>query len=297
MAEEEATQLAEEQDKELEPLEKEKPEKESTEEETEETEESEEGLEGVEEFDEEEDYFESLGVGKQTGEQVAEEIKKLRQENDSLKQYRAETGFEKPTPRQTQTSDEHRFIKEASLASKHISTIQFGTDDAGQKAKKSYETMAGIVDSAVDPVIKQSEQGMQTLRGALAKIAEHLIDQSYKGFSRQDLVALGDIKEQMMGDFEFDADRYAKRYLFERKPDLLAELTRKAEKKGEEKGQRKRFPKFTSTRRGKPAPKGIAWESYFTQGKPNEKFHSLSNAKEKLKVAEAYEKAALAAEK
>lgn len=300
---EEATEALKEQDqlqdteekKELEDSENES-EEESTEETTE-AEESKDGLEGVDEFDNEEDYFESLGVGKKTGEQVAEEIKKLRQDNESLRQYQAEVGFEKPQPRQTQTTEEHKFIKESNLASKHVNTMQFGTDDAGQKAKKSYEVMAQLVDSANDPVIKQVEKGMQTFREAFAEIAKHLIRQSYNGFSRKDLVKLEDIQEQMLSDFSFDAERYAKRYLFERKPDLLGELTRKAEKKGEERGQQKRLKRYSSSRRGKPSPRGVDWEPYFTHGKPNEKFHSLPNAKEKLKYAEAYEKAALAAEK
>lgn len=265
---------------------------ESTEEESK-TEESEEGLEGVDEFDNEEDYFESLGVGKQTGEQVAEEIKKLRQDNDSLRQYQAETGFERPRPKQTQTTDEHRFIKETGLASKHIETLRFNDDEAGRKSKQSYSVMGQLVDSAVDPVIEQVEKSMQTFRGAFGKLAEHLITQSYKGFSRKDLVKLEDIKTQMLEDFEFDADRYAKRYLFERKPDLLGELTRKAEKRGEEKGQRRKFPRNSSTRRTKSSPKttSIDWKPYFTLGKPNEKFHAQLTDK-RLKIAEAYKKAA-----
>ena len=293
----------EEQDEALEPQEEINPEEESTEEKTEETvesvepEEPEEGLEGVDEYENEEDYFESLGVGKQTGEQVAEEIKKLREDNASLRQYRAETGFEKPQPQTAQSTEEHRFIKESGLASKHVGTLRFNDDEAGQRSKQSHSIMAQLVDSAVDPVIKQVEQAMQTFRGGFAEIAKHLIKESYNGFSRKDLVKLEDIQDQMLNDFNFDAGKYAKRYLFESKPDLLSELTRKAEKKGEERGQQKRLKRFSSSRRGKPSPRSVGWETYFTQGKPNDKYHSLPNSKEKLKVAEAYEKAALAAER
>jgi hypothetical protein len=283
------------EDEELEPQEEEKPEEESAEEEeSEETQDEE--LEGVEEFEDEGEYFESLGIGKKTGEEVAEEVKRLREENESLKQYRAETGFEKPkfTPEPKRT-DEHKFLTDKGRATKYIETLRFNEDDAGKRSKQSYSVMAQLVDSAVDPIIDEAEQGMQALRGAVAQMADHLINQSYKGFSRKDLVRLEDIKQEMFDAFDFDADKFAKKYLFERKPDLLAELTRKAEKKGEEKGREKKLRRFSSTRRSKPSPKAsVDWKPYFTMGEPNDKFDQLPTPK-KIKVAEAYQKAAQAA--
>ena len=279
----------------LETPEEETPEEEVDESEEKSTEEEDSTEESEGEFEEhksEEDYVESLGLGRKTFEEVATDFKQKEEQLAAIKEHQATTGFEPYKPPVQEKQDEHKFLADRGLATKHVSQKQFNTDEAGQKSKANYSALAQVIDSTFDPALDQIETVLQDFRGTMAFMVDHIRKSSYEGLPNKNLVSYKDIEGILNQRNILDAGIALREFLVYNKPELLSQLTQKAEKRGERRGQHKRNRKFSSVRRQKTSPKSQAdWKPYFTQGEPNEKFGALS-VDDKLKYAEAYKKSA-----
>lgn len=293
---EEAEQLVEEQEniEEREPQETE----ETPEEEVEETpEEEEKGEEQEEEkgeyYESEEDYAEKeLGVGRKTFSQLASEYKEMQEQLGAYKAEPPKFSPLRPLPEQ-KTQDEFKFLPERGLATKYVSTIRFDeSTDAGQKMKASYGSVAQLVDSALDPVLENTEKGLQNVRAAMSAFMDFAQQLSYKGVKRKDLVPFEKLQPFMMQQGLLDAERAAQIFIAQNNPTLLPELIKSAKNEGRKRGLKEKWKKASSVRRTKErAPRAPDWKPYFDRdGGRNAKFYSLPPDKQ-VAMAEARLKA------
>lgn len=203
-------------------------------------------------WDSEEDYNESLGLGKRTNAQIAEYVKSLETKAETYRQTNPTWNPPQQQAPEKSKDNDFKFIPKRGVATQQLSSIQFTNDEAGQKTKAGWETMTKLIDSALDPTFDTLEENMQSLRFAIAQMADHLQRQSYNGVKRKDLVPFEKIEGFMKQNFILDANKAVQRYLVDNNPDLLVQLTKDAEKAGEKRGQNFRFKKNSATRRQKP---------------------------------------------
>lgn len=214
-------------------------------------------------WDTEEEYNESLGLGKRTNVQIAEYVKSLETKAETFRQTNPTWNPQPPKQEEKSKDTDFKFLPQRGVATKQLESMQFSTDENGQKAKAGWQTMTKLMDSALDPTFDSLEENMQSMRFAIAKMADHLQRQSYKNVKRKDLAPFEKIENYMKQNFELDAEKAVQRFLVDNNPDLLMQLAKDAEKAGEKKGQQFKFKKNSATRRGKPTTSGTqSWIPY-----------------------------------
>jgi len=139
---------------------------------------------------------------------------------------------------------------------------QFQNDEA----TKGYNQMANVVDTAINPFIKQVEDTLNFFAGHMQKMTEHSREQSWARFDHKKLISRDKLNPIMDGKGLLDYNQAFLEYAMSNDQSLLGKITQRAEQRGQERAKKGKLKRFQTPRRSKPAGKsGKAYKGYINK--------------------------------